>query len=120
MVDSLRPRDVLRIYDRFTSPNKPKLHICVCPDKQLFLRINSDPVFQPAHPIAKAKNVFLDHNSYVELRYLVYHYNDDIRDAEHLGRMSKPEAKALINAVQAAKTLSPEIKRLVADNLLLD
>jgi hypothetical protein len=116
----LRPRDVLRIWDRYTSPNKRKLHICVCPDMQLFLRINSDPIFQPAHPISKANNAFLHHDSFVELQQLVRHWNDDIRDAEHIGRISKSEAKGLNDAAQQAKTLTPEHKRIITENLIDD
>jgi hypothetical protein len=76
---SLQPRDVLRIWDRYTRPSKPKLHICVCPDRQFFLRINSDAIFQPAHLIAKAANPFLHHDSFVELQQLIFHRNDEIR-----------------------------------------
>jgi hypothetical protein len=117
---SLRPRDVLRIWDRYTRPKKFKFHICISPDRQLFLRINSDLLFQPAHPISKAANNFLHHDSYVELQQLVFHMNDDIRNAEAIGRLSKAEAKALNDAAQQAKTLTPEYKRIIAENLLSD
>jgi hypothetical protein len=93
---SLRARDVLRIWDRSTKPPKPKIHICVSPDRQFFLRINSDRVFEPVHPISRSANPFLHHDSYVELRQLIRNANDVIRDAEKIGRLSKPEAKKLV------------------------
>src|SRR5712691_2145119 len=110
-----RPRDVLRIWDLYTSPNKPKLHICVCDERQLFLRINSEPVFPPTHALSKASNPFLHHDSYVELQQLVRQMAYEIARAEHVGRLGRAEAKALVEAVQTAKTLSPEHKRLVAE-----
>lgn len=117
---SLQPRDVLRIWDRYTRPKKFKYHICICPDRQFFLRINSEPIFQPAHPIAKVTNPFLHHDSFVELQQLVRHWHDDIRNAEYIGRITKPEAKALNKAAQEAKTLTPEYKQIIAENLLAD
>ena len=64
----LRPRDVVKLWDRHTRPNKPKIHICVCPEKQQFLRINSEPIFPPNLIIYEAENAFLHHDSYVELQ----------------------------------------------------
>jgi hypothetical protein len=58
------------------------------------------------------------HDSYVELQQLVRHLSDEIRDAERVGRLSLPEAKALVEAAQAAETLTPEHKRLIAESLL--
>jgi len=84
------------------------------------LRINSDPIFQSVHPLLKKANDFLHHDSYVELQQLVFHTNDDIRDAEHIGRLSKAEARALNDAAQKARTLTPEHKRIIADDLMAD
>jgi hypothetical protein len=117
---SPRPREVWRIWDRYTSPNKRKLHVCICSDRQLFLRINSEPIFESAYPLAKAKNAFLHHDSYVELQQLVRHWSDDIRAGEYIGRVTKAEAKALTEAAQQAKTLTPEQKRIIAENLVAD
>jgi hypothetical protein len=115
---SLKPRDVLRIWDLYTSPNKPKLHICVCDERQLFLRINSEAVFPPTHPLSKKNNPFLHHDSHVELQQLVRHMSYEVSRAEHVGKLSRDEAIALVEAVQQARTLSPEHKRLVAERLL--
>jgi hypothetical protein len=117
---SVQARDVLRIWDRNTKPKKHKIHICVCPDRQLFLRINSNPVFRPAHPISKTANRFLHHDSYVELQQLIFHTNENIRNADHIGRLSKSEAKSLIEAAQKANTLTPEQRQIIIDNLLSD
>lgn len=114
----MRPRDVVRLWDRYTSPNKYKLHICVCDERQLFLRINSDPVFAPVHPLSQKNNPFLHHDSYVELQQLVRHMSQEIREAEHIGRISRAEANALVGAADKAPTLSPEHKRLIAERLL--
>lgn len=113
-----RPRDVVRIFDRHTRPNKPKWHICVCDERQLFLRINSEPVFRPHHLLRAANNAILHHDSYVELQQLVRHVADDIVQAEHLGVLTLQEAKSLVAAVEQAETLSDEHKDLIRERLL--
>jgi hypothetical protein len=113
-----RARDVLRIFDLYTSPRKPKLHICVSERRQLFLRINSQSVFKPNHLLVKSRNPYLAHDSYVELQQLVRHMSGEIRDAELVGRLSLVEAKALVEAAQAAETLPAGHKRLIAECLL--
>jgi hypothetical protein len=115
---AIAPRDVIRIYDRFTRPNKPK-HICVCDQRQLFLRIDSDAVYQPHHPILRADNPsFLTHDSYVELQQLLRHVADDIAQARYLGRMSLHEARKLVDAVEKAETLNEEHKQVIRECLL--
>lgn len=88
-----RPRDVVRIFDLYTSPRKPKLHICVSERRQLFLRINSQSIFKPNHLLRKSSNSYLDHDSYVELQQLVRHMSDEIREAEFVGRLSLQRRK---------------------------
>jgi hypothetical protein len=113
------PRDVIRILDRFTRPNKDKLHICVCDRLQLFLRINSQAVFQPAHPILRADNKsFLTHDSFVELQQLIRNVADDIAQAEYLGKMNMNEARKLVEAAERAVTLTDEQKELIRERLL--
>jgi hypothetical protein len=113
-----RPRDVVRIFDLYTSPRKPKLHICISERRQLFLRINSESIFKPNHLLVQSRNAFLAHDSYVELQQLVRHMSDEIRDAEFVGRLSLAETKGLVEAAQAAETLPMEHKRLIAECLL--
>lgn len=113
-----RPRDVVRIFDLYTSPRKPKLHICISERRQLFLRINSQPIFKPNHLLRKSSNPYLAHDSYVELQQLVRHMSDEIRDAEFVGRLNHAEAQALASAAQAAETLPVEHKRLIVECLL--
>jgi hypothetical protein len=100
-----RPRDVVRIFDLYTSPRKPKLHICISERRQLFLRINSEAIFKPNHVLVKSRNAFLAHDSYVELQQLVRHMSDEIRQAEFVGRLGLADARALVDAAQAAETL---------------
>jgi hypothetical protein len=113
-----RARDVVRIFDLYTSPRKPKLHICISERRQLFLRINSQSIFKPNHLLVKARNPYLSHDSYVELQQLVRHMSEEIREAELVGRLSLAEARALVAAAQAAETLPMEHKRLIAEYLL--
>jgi hypothetical protein len=115
---ALAPRDVVRIWDRHTRPNKEKLHICVCDRRQLFLRINSRPVFRPFHPLLSANNPFLHHDSFVELQQLVRHMAYEIAHAEVIGRMSGQEAVALVHSVDQAETLSEEHKLLIRERPL--
>jgi hypothetical protein len=116
---AIAPRDVVRIYDRFTRPNKPKRHLCVCDRRQLFLRINSESIFPTCHRILRADNrSFLTHDSYIELQQLLRHVADDIVQAEHLGVMSMNEARKLLAAVEQSATLSEEHKQIIRENLL--
>jgi hypothetical protein len=89
----LVPGDVIRIFDRWTHPPKPKRHICICTTRQFFSAC------------------------YVELTQLVRHYAYEIPKAEILGRLSAAEAKLLVTAVEAAETLNEEHKRLIATQL---
>ena len=82
------------------------------------MRINSQAIFKPNHPLLKSRNDYLAHDSYVELQQLVRHMSDEIRQAEFVGRLSVAEAKALVAAAQTAETLPPEHKRLIAESLL--
>jgi hypothetical protein len=109
---------VIRIPDPRVRPkNKPKWHICVCPQRRLFLRINSSPLWQPYHAISAAKNAFLDHDSHVELTALHFFTESELRQATAIGRMSKDEAQALAQAAQGAITLNGEHKRVIEENL---
>jgi hypothetical protein len=113
------PRDVVRIFDRFTRPNKPKRHLCVCDQRQLFLRINSEAVYQPCHPLLRAENpAFLTHDSFIELQQLVRHVADDIAQAEYLGTMSVNEARKVVAAAEQAETLTEEQKQIIRERLL--
>lgn len=116
---AIAPRDVIRIYDRFTRPNKPKRHLCVCDKCHLFLRINTEPIFPTFHPIFLVDNrSFLTHDSYVELQQLLRHVADDIVQAEYLGTMSMNEARKLVAAAERAATLSEEHKQIIKECLL--
>jgi hypothetical protein len=95
-------RDVVRAWDPHTDPPKWKWHICVCPRRRLFLRINSEAIFRPCHPIARSLNDFLEHDSYVELQSMVRLTGR----TEHLGRMSLAQARGLVEAVWEAETLT--------------
>jgi hypothetical protein len=113
-----RPRAVVRIFDLYTSPRKPKLHICISERRQLFLRINSQSIFKPNHLLRKSSNPYLAHDSYVELQQLVRHMSDEIREAEFVGRLNLAEARSLVGAARTAETLPMEHKRLIAECLL--
>jgi hypothetical protein len=114
----LRPGDVIRVLDRQTNPSKFKRLICIAPEKQLFLRINSEPKFRPHHPILEIESDFLEHDSYVELRQLIRPYAYDIQQAEPLGRLSPEQAASLVEAANQSKALSQDHKDLVAARLI--
>lgn len=113
------PRDVIRIFDRLVRPNKPKRHLCICDQLQLFLRINSEAIYQPCHPIRRADNIsFLTHDSFIELQQLIRHIADDIVQAELLGTMSMNEARKVVAAAEQAVTLTEEQKQIIRERLL--
>ncbi|MCW5695513.1 MAG: hypothetical protein KIS96_02140 [Bauldia sp.] len=114
----LRPRDVVLLWDRGTRPPKDKRHICVDPGRQLFLRINSKPIWTPSHLIKAAPGVrFIAHDSYVELRQLVRHMAYEISRAAPLGRLDDEQTEALCAAVRIAETLSEDHKDLIVARL---
>lgn len=117
---SFKPGDVILVWDRFTRPQKDKLHICVCIDRRLFLRINTRPLFPPHMPIKAVETDFLEHDSYVELNQLVRHFKDEIDKARHLGSLSVTVARRLCLAVDASRALSQEHKDLIRERLCPD
>ena len=114
---SLNTGDVIRVLDRQTRPSKQKRLICIVPEKQWFLRINSEPKFRPHHPLLAAETDFLSHDSYVELRQFIRPFAYDLQSADKLGRLTRHQAKGLIEAVHKSKALSQDHKDLIAERL---
>jgi hypothetical protein len=118
----LRPGDIIFIHDDDIARPKTKLHICICPDRRRFLRINSRPLYPPHHPLTQAANPFLDHDSYVELQSLCWHSHPRLiaamqRKSNPIGRLSAAEISALIVAVSSVPTLTPEQIELIREML---
>jgi hypothetical protein len=112
----LSPGMVIELADPYVRPrNKPKWHICICPEKKLFLRINSRRFWPPWHFLEAAKNSFLDHDSYVELTQP--HFLSDAWNGREIGALSPEEALALAETAQHAPTLTQEQKDLVWERL---
>lgn len=111
---------VIRIPDPNVRPrNKLKWHLCVCPQRRFFLRINSNPQWQPWHPIELANNDFLEHDSFVELLEL-HHFTDTaLKSATIIGAMSAAEMDALAASAVQCATLSGEYKEIIDENLAL-
>jgi len=114
-VPQFQPGDVIRVWDRQSHPAKFKRLICVSPDRQLFLRINSAPKFKPNHPLRASESNFLDHDSYVELRQLIRPLAYELMQAQPLGRLSADQRRFLVAAARRAATLSPDQKDLIAE-----
>jgi hypothetical protein len=113
----LASRDVIRVPDPRVRPKgKAKWHVCVCPSRRLFLRINTKPAWPPHHPIKAANNAFLKHDSHVELTTLHFFTESELRQATKIGVMSESEAADLLLAVLAAPTLSQEHKDIADEN----
>lgn len=112
---SLNPGDVIRVFDRQSRPPKQKRLICVAPEKQLFLRINSEPKYRPHHRILATDSNFLHHDSYVELRQFIRPFAYDIQRADKLGELTRQQARDLIEAVNQSKAMSQDQKDLVAE-----
>jgi hypothetical protein len=109
---------VIRIPDPNVRPkNKLKLHICVCPLKRLFLRINSNPMWEPWHELLAAQNDFLDHDSYVELLELHVFPQAEIDKAEVIGEMNIAEMDALAKTAMGCVTLTGEQREIIDENL---
>lgn len=114
---SFKPGDVVRVFDRQTHPPKLKRLICIVPEKQFFLRINSEPKYRPNHPILAADSNFLCHDSYVELRQFIRPLAYEIQQADRLGELTRQQTVDLIKAVNQSKVLSQDHKDLVANHL---
>lgn len=113
----VQTRDVVLIWDRHTTPHKPKIHICVCPERQRFLRINSRPLFRPHHKLLKKDNGFLEHDSYVSMKNLIRHMAYEIERAKPVGILSEEQARLLCEAVRGARTLNDEDKDFICGKL---
>jgi len=102
---------------RVRPKNKPKWHLCVCPERRLFLRINSSGLWRPAHSIKVSKNPFLGHDSFVELRSLHFFTESELKAAKLVGEMSHQQQAELADAAMEAETLTDEQKDLIWDRL---
>jgi len=111
---------VIRIPDPNVMPrNKLKWHVCVCPARRFFLRINSSPRWEPWHSIEAANNDFLDHDSFVELLEVHQFSEAALQAATKIGQMSPAEMDALAAAAVRCATLTGEHKEIIDDNLAL-
>lgn len=120
----LLPGHVIKITDPWTAPPKQiKRHVCVCPERRLFLRINSSPLWPPFHRLSAVRNPgLIDWDSFVELRQLFRFPFDEVRRAitrqeNPLGRMSEEEANALAWAARQSPALSEDSQGVIWDNL---
>lgn len=105
---------VIALPDPRVRPRKRlKWHICVCPDRRLFLRINSRPLWPPHHLIKASKNPFLEHDSYVELTSLHFFTESELRGATKVGEMPSLERALVADAAQEAETLREEHRELI-------
>jgi hypothetical protein len=110
----------IRVLDRQVRPQpKQKRLICIEPEKQWFLRINSPSKYKPNHPIAKDDCDFLDHDSFVELRQLTVEGAEDtakrqLRAYMCLGKSELSDArenpKATVEIVNAGQTPAYEVQ----------
>ena len=114
---SCGPGDVIRIFDVLTKPQKPKLHVCVCADDQMFLRINSEDLWGVAYLATKKMWPFLHHDSYVELNSLVRNSSEYIQGATLEGALNKAARLELVAACKASKVLPERHKLIVTDRL---
>ena len=120
----LLPGHVIRIYDPNIRPPNYKRHICICPRRRLFLRINSRPLWPPQHQLTLPENsAIIEYESYVELRQLWRFGPSELEHAlkrpnNPLGRMTQSEALALAWSARRAETLSEEFQELIWENLV--
>lgn len=107
--------DVVRVWDRLVRPPNFKIHICVWPERQLFLRINSEANWPP-HLLLKARDSsFLNHDSYVELQQFISLRLTDIDEAELLGHLSREQRHAIVQAVADGGWMSPDHTDMLAE-----
>jgi hypothetical protein len=96
---------VIRLLDTRLHPGRLKRHICVCPQRRLFLRINTEPHWPPHHRLHHDRNrEILDWDSYVELHQLHRFPQAEIARATLIGRMSRSEARELAWSASRAPT----------------
>jgi hypothetical protein len=117
---------VIRLRDSQTRPPQTKRHICICPTRRLFLRINTEDHWHPSHELAFSRNSqFLEYTSFVELRQLCRFSMAELRDAlarpeNPIGRLTTCEANALAWSAGRAETLRDEFQHLVWERLTQD
>jgi hypothetical protein len=111
----LQAGDVIRVYDHTTHPPKQKRHICVCPSRQLFLRINTNAYFPP-HVLLRSDGVsFLDHDSYVELQQLIRLRAYDIAQSEVIGRLNGTQRRLILLTAEQCGALTDEHLDLIRE-----
>ncbi|WP_137136859.1 hypothetical protein [Rhizobium sp. FKY42] len=108
---------VIRVWDRKTKPPKFKRHICICPQANMFFRINSKPLFPP-HMILRAEGApFLEHDSYIELQQLIKDMAFEVNQAEVLGRLTPTHVQALKISITQCGALTDEVKDFIMNRL---
>lgn len=107
--------DVIRVWDHQTRPPKIKRHICVCPEKQLFFRINSEPLWPPHLPLKADACDFLDHDSYVELQQLQRLHALHIQEAAKIGAINRTQMKAILLALETGGWMTEDWIEFVRD-----
>ena len=115
----IAPGVIVRLHDNATYPEKLKRHVCVCVERRIFLRINSDQPRLGAFFLVRPERCGggIDHESYVELDNPHRPSAKVMRDAVCLGRMQPSACLDLALAVRTAATLTQEVQELVWDRL---
>lgn len=108
--------EVLHFYSIDIAPKKEKFHVCVAPNS--YFLINSLPIYPPTVPIAQASYPFLSHDSHICCSLLCEFDADRyIPNDARRGRISKETVSAIIGILPAARPLTPNQKKLVAQAL---
>lgn len=93
---NVSPGDVVRAHDHTLRAPKAKRLICVCPERSLFLRINSAAHFPPHLAIQPAECDFIEHLSYIELAHMVYAHPGNVQNGQKLGACSETIKRRIV------------------------
>ncbi len=108
--------DVIWLFDRSTDPQKWKMQVCIDYDEGWFLRINSRDLIRPCVAIAKDRNPFLDHDSFIDCSLQMideFEIELAIERAGILGKVDIAYAPAILEELLDAVFLNDRTKQVL-------
>ena len=130
----LKPGQVLYLFCRFTNPQKETYLVLACPGtRPLLLVVNSaihpfiarqPDLLRCQAKLSVADYAFLEHDSYVNCAEVIDCLDESEIESQVLtdvgrikGELTTASRRAIVQAVQSARTVSTRHKRLIADSL---
>ncbi len=111
--------NVLYLFNKQIIPSNYKYSVCVVVDDNLFFCINSlNRKLYECMPLAKKKNNYLEHDSFVSCNRVFHFEPNEIKNAKVVGNLDYEDLLSLRNHIRDnVKTLSKKEKDRIVESL---